>query len=216
VLKNYRKTTITTSLIVGALLVLTACTKSASTQEESATTDAVPVSTTSPITDATTTSMAASTSQSDESFTVTSSAMVDGGTLPVQFTCDGASQSPPIAWSGAPAGTKSFAVLMDHQPGPGDWHWYWTLWGIKSSTSSIAAGTTGDATVGTNSVNRELAYTPPCSKGPGAKAYTITVFALSATPKISDANTVDRTALLAAVEGITLAKSSITVTYTRS
>lgn len=149
-------------------------------------------------------------------FVVTSSAMTDGGTLPVQFTCDGASQSPPLSWSGAPSGTKSFAVLMDHQPGPGDWHWYWTLWGIPSSTSSIAAGTNGGATIGTNSVNGELAYAPPCSKGPGEKAYTLTVFALSDTPVISNASSIDRTALLAAIDDITLATSSLTVTYTRS
>ena len=149
-------------------------------------------------------------------FVVTSSAMTDGGTLPVQFTCDGASQSPPLSWAGAPSGTKSFAVLMDHQPGPGDWHWYWTLWGIPSSTSSIAAGTNGGATIGTNSVNGELTYAPPCSKGPGEKAYTFTVFALSSTPTITSASSIDRTALLAAIDDITLASSSLTVTYSRS
>lgn len=149
-------------------------------------------------------------------FTVSSSAMEDGGILPVEFTCDGSSTSPPISWSNAPSGTKSFAVLMDHQPGPKDWHWYWTLWNIDASTNELPAGSHGDAIVGTNSVNNELAYTPPCSKGPGEKAYNIRVFALSDELALSDPASVDRAALLNAIEGITLASDTLTVTYTRS
>jgi Raf kinase inhibitor-like YbhB/YbcL family protein len=147
---------------------------------------------------------------------VSSSAMEDGGTLPIDYTCDGSSMSPPIEWTNAPDGTQSFAVLMDHQPGPGDWHWYWTLWNIDSTTNELQAGSNGDATIGTNSVNGELAYTPPCSKGPGEKAYNITVYALSSEPELSDPSSVDRTALLDAIADITLASDTLTVTYTRS
>jgi len=149
-------------------------------------------------------------------FTVSSSAMEDGALLPINYTCDGSSTSPPISWSNAPSGTESFAVLMDHQPRPGDWHWYWTLWNIDASTNELPAGSNGDAIVGTNSVNGELAYTPPCSKGPGAKAYNITVYALSGEPELSDPSNVDRAALLDAIEGITLASDTLTVTYSRS
>jgi phosphatidylethanolamine-binding protein (PEBP) family uncharacterized protein len=209
VLKINRKTTITTSLVAVAVLVLTACSQSSLSETESTTTVVADMTTTAP-------SGVSSSDETASEFTLTSSAMSDGGTLPVQFTCDGASQSPPLAWSRAPAGTKSFAVLMDHSPGPNDWHWYWTLWGIDSSASSISAGSTGDAEIGTNSVNGQLVYAPPCSKGPGEKAYTFTVFALSETPAISNAQSIDRTALLAAVEGITLGTASMTVTYTRS
>lgn len=149
-------------------------------------------------------------------FVLSSPVMKDGGAFPRVFTCDGESKSPPLTWSGAPAGTKSFAVIMDHQPGPGDWHWYWTLWGIPSSTFSVAAGTSGGAVAGTNSVNRELSYAPPCSKGPGEKAYTITIFALSNDPVLPHPETVDRAAFLDALSGITIGKSSMTFTYARS
>jgi phosphatidylethanolamine-binding protein (PEBP) family uncharacterized protein len=209
VFKNYRKTAITMSLAAVTLLVLTACSQSSSSEIESTTAVVADVTTTAP-------SGISSSDETASEFELTSSAMSDGGTLPVQFTCDGASQSPPLSWSGAPAGTKSFAVLMDHSPGPNDWHWYWTLWGIDSSVSSISAGSAGSAVVGTNSVNGQLVYAPPCSKGPGEKAYTFTVFALSETPAISNAQSIDRTALLAAVEDITLGTASMTVTYTRS
>lgn len=149
-------------------------------------------------------------------FTVFSSAMEDGGTLPVDYTCDGSSMSPPISWSNAPSGTTNFAVLMDHQPGPGDWHWYWTLWSIDADTSELDEGSNGDAIVGTNSVNNELIYAPPCSQGPGDKAYDITIYALSAEPSLTNPSSVDRTTFLDAIADITLATDTMTVTYSRS
>lgn len=148
-------------------------------------------------------------------FSVGSSAMVDGGDLPVEFTCDGSSISPPIEWTDPPEGTTTLAVLMDHEAPGGDWHWYWTLWGIDPTTTGLAAGSNDDAVVGTNSVNDQLGYTPPCSQGPGEKAYTITVFALSEPLDLTDPRSVDREVLLNAVDGITLATDSMTVTYTR-
>ena len=40
-----------------------------------------------------------------DGFTLTSPVMQNGGQLPTRFTCDGESQSPPLAWQEAPAGT---------------------------------------------------------------------------------------------------------------
>src|SRR4051794_24257558 len=55
-----------------------------------------------------------------EPFTITSSAFKDGGTLATKnagnvkgnANCVGENVSPPLAWSNAPAGTKSFALIM--------------------------------------------------------------------------------------------------------
>ncbi|MDI9888455.1 YbhB/YbcL family Raf kinase inhibitor-like protein [Streptomyces sp. HNM0645] len=149
-------------------------------------------------------------------FSISSPAMADGGELPVDFTCGGSAISPPIKWADVPDGTRSLAVLMDHHAPDDEWHWYWTLWGIDPAATGLAAGSNGDATVGTNSVNNQLNYAPPCSKGPGKRAYTITVYALSGSADLPDPAAVDREALLAAVDGITLAHDSITVTYTHS
>src|SRR5579859_1421077 len=40
-----------------------------------------------------------------------SSAFTAGGNLPVDFTCDGADQSPPLSWTGAPGGTTAFTLV---------------------------------------------------------------------------------------------------------
>ena len=138
------------------------------------------------------------------------------GTMPITFTCDGQSQSPSLAWTKGPAGTVGYAIAMHHVPGPGDTHWYWVVYDIPSTTLSVRAGQASIGTLGTNSVNANLAYAPPCSKGPGVKVYTISVYALSASPTFANGAQVSRDVLLSAISDITLASSSIDVTYERT
>jgi len=164
----------------------------------------------------TTSSTSATAASSSGGFTLSSPAMTDGGELSVDFTCDGSSLSPPLDWSGAPTGTVGYAVAMHHVPGPGDTHWYWVLYDIPEAVTHIDAGVTPVAKVGTNSVNGRSEYTPPCSKGPGAKLYTITVYALSALPDLPDPSVVTRDVLLAAIDGEVLASAEMDVTYDRT
>lgn len=52
-----------------------------------------------------------------------SSSFMDGATIPRRFTCDGEDISPPLAWTGAPAATRSFALLCNDPDAPaGTWH----------------------------------------------------------------------------------------------
>ena len=150
------------------------------------------------------------------SFTLTSPDMVAGGAMPIAFTCDGQSQSPSLSWTSGPTGTTGYALVMHHSPGPGDTHWYWVVYNIPLTTIKVAAGASAAGTLGTNSVNSQLAYAPPCSKGPGLKTYTYTAYALSATPSFTAGTKVSRDVLLAAISNITLASSSLDVTYDRS
>ncbi|MCX6868375.1 MAG: SUMF1/EgtB/PvdO family nonheme iron enzyme, partial [Verrucomicrobia bacterium] len=59
-------------------------------------------------------------------FVLRSPAVADGGTLPREFTGDGASATLPLEWSGAPSGSKSYALIMHHQA-PDQIKWYWVL-----------------------------------------------------------------------------------------
>ncbi|MFT5196888.1 MAG: phosphatidylethanolamine-binding protein (PEBP) family uncharacterized protein [Candidatus Promineifilaceae bacterium] len=148
-------------------------------------------------------------------FSLTSPMMQNNGVLPVDFTCDGDSLTPPLAWDNPPAGTVSYALLMDHQPGPEDYHWYWVAFGIPADVNSLDAGSNMAGTLGTNSVNDQQAYAPPCSKGPGEKLYTFHLYALSAVAEIADPANADRETLLAAIDGITLATADLDVIFDR-
>jgi len=151
----------------------------------------------------------------DTVFTLQSSLVTDGGALSITYTCDGDGVSPPISWSNAPQATVSYALLMDHEVASDDFHWYWVLYNIDAQTSSLAVDESGIGTFGTNSVNDLTQYSPPCSKGPGEKAYTFTLYALSQTLNLADPSLIDRDALLEAIKGITLDSTAMTLTYER-
>jgi Raf kinase inhibitor-like YbhB/YbcL family protein len=52
------------------------------------------------------------------SMSITSSAFAPNGSIPKQYTCEGRDLSPPLAWSGAPAGTKSLVLIVDDPDAP--------------------------------------------------------------------------------------------------
>jgi phosphatidylethanolamine-binding protein (PEBP) family uncharacterized protein len=86
---------------------------------------------------------------------------------------------------------------------------------MAPDVTQIAEGATVQATLGNNSVNARNEYAPPCSKGPGQKAYTLTVYALSKAPTFAPGTAVNRDALLAAIATTTLGSASMTTTYDR-
>jgi Raf kinase inhibitor-like YbhB/YbcL family protein len=51
-------------------------------------------------------------------FVLTSPAFGHDSDIPERYTCEGADISPPLAWSGAPQGTKSFALIVDDPDAP--------------------------------------------------------------------------------------------------
>jgi phosphatidylethanolamine-binding protein (PEBP) family uncharacterized protein len=110
---------------------------------------------------------------------------------------------------------------MDTIPGPlrpgevdiGN-HYYLIIYNIPPYINLITAGASNVGTLGRNFQGKKLGYTPPCSQGSGVKEYTITAFALSEILAL-EPNDATETALLKAVEGKVLAKSSLTIKYQR-
>jgi len=141
--------------------------------------------------------------------------VTDGGNLPAEFTADGSSATLPLAWKGAPAGTKCYALIMHHEA-PDMTKWYWILYNIPADVRSLPKNVKGIGTLGNNSVNERAEYTPPKSKGPGAKTYVYTVYALSAPPQLTvPPERVNREVLLAAMKDKVLASAELSVVYTR-
>lgn len=105
------------------------------------------------------------------------------GSYPKLYTCDSIGISPGLQWSNAPSTTQSYAITMHHIPPTGDKHVYLVIYNIPSSVLSIADNSKSIGNWGINTVDGKNSYTPPCSQGPGAKVYMLTMYALS-----SDAN----------------------------
>lgn len=142
---------------------------------------------------------------------------VHNGLYPKQFTCDSLGISPGLSWSNAPTATTSYAITMHTIPPTGDKHVYIVLYNIPSTITTIPDGSKNIGVFGINTVNSKTSYTPPCSQGPGAKIYVLTLYALSAPPTISIPNTqVTMDILLAGIKNKILDSAVISVTYTRS
>ncbi|HVP95523.1 hypothetical protein [Methanoregula sp.] len=149
-------------------------------------------------------------------FTLMSDAGADGGTMSAAYTCDGAGNTPELSWSGAPTGTKEYALMMTTLPGDGTTRWNWVLYGIPGTTTSLAQNSTGTGTLGTGSHGTVMQYDPPCSQGPGLKTYTFTLYALSGSPSLpADPAQVTGPVLTSAIAPVTLGTASLNLSYTR-
>jgi len=76
------------------------------------------------------------------SFILTSPAFSHNGEIPSRFTCEGEDVSPPLAWSGGPEGTKSFALIVDDPDAPDpnapQMTWvHWVLYNLLSSARDL-------------------------------------------------------------------------------
>ena len=73
------------------------------------------------------------------SLTITSSAFSNGGAIPAKHTCEGADQSPPLAWSGVPAAARSVVLIVDDPdaPDPAAPQRIWVHWVLYNLPPSV-------------------------------------------------------------------------------
>lgn len=149
-------------------------------------------------------------------FSLTSPAAVDGDPLPVEYSCDGAGASPALQWSRTPAGTQELVLMVTTIPVDGSTRWNWVLFGIPGTAKGLPRNTRGIGILGATSHDNSVRYEPPCPNGPGAKRYTFTLHALSASPALpKDPGQVTGAVLTRAIAGITLDSASFDVVYAR-
>ena len=143
-------------------------------------------------------------------FTLTSSEFSEGGEIPVEFSCDGEDQPPPLSWSGVPEGTAELALLMDDPDARGFVHWLVT--GIPAGASSLGAGNLpAEAVEGRNDFGRS-GYGGPCPPS-GTHRYVVTVYALSESLSLSGTPTADE--FRNASNGKVLGEARLEARYTR-
>lgn len=153
------------------------------------------------------------------SFTLTSPVFTDGGIMPGQYTCDGPDISPPLAWSGAPDGTKAYTLIVDDPdaPDPAAPQMTWVHWllfnmplatqGLDENVKTLPPGTRE----GTTDFGR-TGWGGPCPPI-GVHRYYFKLYALDAPLEI--AGTPDKPQLLKAMEGHILGQATLMGTYKR-
>lgn len=90
--------------------------------------------------------VAAPTLARSAAFKLESTSVHEGQTLSANqvfsgMGCDGKNLSPALKWSGAPEGTKSFAVTMYDPDAPtGSGWWHWVVYNIPATTTELPEG----------------------------------------------------------------------------
>jgi len=125
-------------------------------------------------------------------FSLTSPELTPGGRFEARhvfngFGCSGGNVSPALAWSGAPAGTRSFALTVYDPDAPtgGGW-WHWVVFDIPATVNSLAAGAgdpaSGKAPKGAVQANTDFGkagFGGPCPPvGDKPHRYVFTLYAL--------------------------------------
>jgi len=151
--------------------------------------------------------------------TVTSSAFAPNGSIPAPYTCDGPDRSPPLAWAGAPASTKSFALIVDDPDAPDPkapkrvWV-HWVLYNLPADATGLAEGVTrlpAGTRDGKNDWNN-TGYGGPCPPI-GRHRYFFKLYALDA--QLPDLKSPTKAALEAAMAGHILERAEMIGTYER-
>ncbi len=108
---------------------------------------------------------------------LTSPAFAEGSTIPDEFTCIGDDVSPPLAWSGVPAGTVELALVLRDPDAEGFVHW--VVAGLPAATGGLAKGNPpAGATEALNDFGR-AGWSGPCPPS-DVHHYDFRIYALSA------------------------------------
>jgi len=143
----------------------------------------------------------------------------EGEPIPKEHSRDGADSHPALAWSGAPKGTRSFALICDDPDAPrGRWV-HWILYDVPAEASALPAGvskTERHADGGTHGRNDfgELGWGGPAPpRGHGVHHYEFHLYALDG--KLGLPPGAGRRELEAAMKGHVLEETTLTGTYIR-
>lgn len=158
------------------------------------------------------------TSSPSPGFSLTSSAFHDGAAIPVDHTGDGRNLSPPLAWSGAPAGTRCFALIVDDPDAPGGVWTHWVIYGIGAEVQNLPGGVVPSSTPqsGERQAKNDFGdrgYGGPAPPPGAPHHYVFTLYALDFLPDLSVS--AGRKELVDAMEGHILASARLIGTYGR-
>jgi Raf kinase inhibitor-like YbhB/YbcL family protein len=152
-------------------------------------------------------------------FELTSPAFLQDGTIPKEFTCEGANQSPALKWTAPPANTKSLALIVDDPDAPAGTWVHWMIFNLPATDRELTAAAPGDpelangARQGRNDFG-QTAYGGPCPPPGPAHRYFFKLYALDV--KLDLKAGAAKADLEKAMQGHILGKAELMARYQRS
>jgi Raf kinase inhibitor-like YbhB/YbcL family protein len=153
-----------------------------------------------------------------QGFELKSQAFAKGTMIPSPYTCQGRDISPPLAWSGAPAGTRSLVLICEDPDAPvGTWV-HWVYYNIPAATTSLPeavaknerpaqGGTQGKSSFG------DLGYGGPCPPW-GSYRYFFRLYALDTMLALPSG--AGKTEVMKAMEGHVMAVTELMGRYKKN
>ncbi len=151
---------------------------------------------------------------------MSSTAFEEGGEIPARFTCEGADTSPPLAFSGVPAGAKSLALIVDDPDAPDPkaprmTYVHWVLYDLPPDTKGFPEGMKQLPEGAKEGINdwKRTGYGGPCPPI-GRHRYFFKLYALDT--KLAGLDKPTKNAVLKAMQGHVLAEAQIIGTYQKT
>ncbi|HEV2425203.1 MAG TPA: YbhB/YbcL family Raf kinase inhibitor-like protein [Terriglobia bacterium] len=146
----------------------------------------------------------------DAVLNLTTSSFRPNGEIPARFTCNGDDVSPALAWNDPPAGTHSFALVVNDPDAPGGNFVHWVIYDLPASTRSLPEGVAqgpdaGGGRQGTNGFGK-TGYNGPCPPAGKPHRYFFRVWALDSMLGLHGATAQD---LESSMQGHILARGEI-------
>ena len=152
-----------------------------------------------------------------EALSISSPAFQDGGGIPSKYTCEGEDISPPLSFAGAPAGTRSLALIVDDPDAPDPaapkMTWvHWVLYNLPPDTTGLEEGVRRLPAGTLEGVNdwRRTGYGGPCPPI-GRHRYFFKLYALDTV--LPDLHAPTKADLEQAMQGHVLAQATLMGTY---
>jgi len=152
-------------------------------------------------------------------FIITSVAFADGVNIPVKYSCDGENVSPQLDWGQGPAGTASFALIMDD---PDAVYTHLVIFNLPSDAHGLPEAVPKDdklasgalqGKIGSGGVGYPIGYFGPCPPKGSPHHYRFTLYALDKSLDLAAGASKDQ--VLQAMQGHILAQSQLVGLYQR-
>ena len=148
---------------------------------------------------------------------IKSSAFLEGGIIPLKYTCDGINVSPPLNWYSIPDSTKSLSIICDDPDAPmGTWV-HWVIYNLPVNITELAENIKtqrilkNGAMQGLNDFHK-IGYGGPCPPS-GIHRYFFKLYALNTELNLKPGAT--KSKLVKAMKGHILAEAKLIGKYSR-